>query len=82
MDETSFKKTCIKDNQKRGGIDQPFYGTWVADFRQDAGKFMLGKYLSDKENIRQRRRKLGMAVKGITPTASLPPKIGKMQSAG
>jgi hypothetical protein len=37
MDEESFKKTCIKEKQKEGGIDQPFYGTWVANFmpRQD-----------------------------------------------
>jgi hypothetical protein len=39
MDEEGFKKTCIKEKKKRGGIHQPFYGTWVADFtlRQDAG---------------------------------------------
>jgi len=44
MDEESFKKTCIKEKGKRGGIHQPFCGTWAADFmlRQDAGKFMLG----------------------------------------
>jgi len=44
MDEEGFKKTCIKERKKRGGIHQPFYGTWVADFmlRQDAGRFMLG----------------------------------------
>ena len=37
---------------KRGGIHQPHYGTWVADFilRQDAGRFMLGRYLSDKKS--------------------------------
>ena len=39
-----FKKISIKEKEKRGGIHQPSYGTWVADFmlRQDAGKFMLG----------------------------------------
>ena len=39
MDEEGFKKTCIKEKKKRGGIHQPFYGTWVADFtlRKDAG---------------------------------------------
>ena len=53
MDEEGFKKTCIKKKKKRGGIQQPLYGTWVADFmlRQDAGRFMLGKYLSDKKNF-------------------------------
>ena len=51
MDEEGFKKTCIKEKEKRGGIQQPLYGTWVADImlRQDAGRFMLGKYLSDKK---------------------------------
>jgi len=51
MDEEGFKKTCIKEKNKREGIHQPFYGTWVEDFmlRQDAGRFMLGKYLSDKK---------------------------------
>jgi len=50
MDEEGFKMTCIKEKKKGGGIHQPFYGTWVADFmlRQDAGNFMLGKYLGDK----------------------------------
>jgi len=32
MDEEGFKKTCIKEKKKRGGIHQPFYGTWVAHF--------------------------------------------------
>ena len=40
------KKTYVKKKKKRGGIHQPFYGTWVSDFmlRQDAGRFMLGKF--------------------------------------
>jgi len=49
IDEERFKKTCIKENPKRETIHQPSYGAWVADFmlRQDAGKSMLEKYLSD-----------------------------------
>ena len=86
MDEEDFKKTCTRENlkKKRGDIHQPFYGTWVADFmlRQDAGRFMLGKYLSDKKILWRRRRRLGMAVAGNTPTDSFLTKIGKMQSAG
>jgi len=72
MDAEGFKKTCIREEKKGGDIHQPFYGTWVADFmlRQDAGRFMLGKYLSDKKITWQRRRRLGMAVAGNTPTAS------------
>jgi len=46
-----YPKVLIK--QKRGGIHQSFYGTWLVDFilRQDAlaGKFMLGRFLSDKK---------------------------------
>ena len=51
MDEEGFKKTCIREEKKRGDIHQPFYGTWVADFmlRQNAERFKLGKYLSDKK---------------------------------
>jgi len=51
MNGEGFKKTCIKEKKKRGGIHQPLYGTWVAGFilRQDAGSFMPGKYLSDKK---------------------------------
>ena len=35
----------------QASTNQPLHGTWVADFmlRQDAGRFMLGKYLSDKQ---------------------------------
>jgi len=84
MDEEGFKKTCIKEKKKRGGIHQTLYNTWVADFmlRQDAGKFMLGKYLNDKKIPWQRRRQLGMAMAGNTPTASFLTKIGKIRSAG
>jgi len=84
MDEEDFKTTCIREKKQRGDIHQPFYRTWVADFmlRQDAGRFMLGKYLSDKKIPWRRRRQLGMAVSGNTPTASFLTKIGKIQSAG
>jgi len=77
-DEEGFKKTCVKEKEKKRGIHQPLYGTW----RQDARRFMLGKHLSDKKIPWKRRRRLGMAVAGNTPTASFLIKIGKMQSAG
>jgi len=84
MDEEGSKKTCMRAKKKGEDIHQPFYSTWVADFmlRQDAGRVMLGKYLSDKKIPWRRRRRLGMAVAGHTPTASFLTKIGKMQSAG
>jgi len=84
MNEESFKKTCIREKKKRGDIHQPLYGTWVADFmlRQDAGRFMLGEYLSDKKIPWRRRRRLGMAMAGNTPSASFLSKIGKMLSPG
>jgi len=84
MHEEGFKKTCIEEKKKGGGIHQHFYGTWVADFmlRQDAGMFMLGKYLSDNKIPWQQRRQLGMVVARNTPTASFLTTIGKMQSAG
>jgi len=84
MDKEGFKKTCIREKKKWGGTHQPLYDTWVGDFmlRQDAGRFMLGKYLSDNKIPWRRRRRLGMVVAEITPTASFLTKIGKMQSAG
>jgi len=84
IDEEGFKKTCIKEKKRRGDIHQPFYGTWVADFmlRQVAGRFMLGKDLSDKKIPWQRGRRLGMTVARNTSTANFLSKIGKMQSAG
>jgi len=48
----------------------------------DAGKFMLGKNLSDKQISWSRRRRFWMAMAGITPTASQLTKISKIQSAG
>jgi len=79
MDEEGFKKTCIKEKKKRG----PLYCTWVADFilRQDAGRFIRGKFLSDKKVLWQRWRRLGMVVAGNTPTDSFLTKIGKIQLA-
>jgi len=43
MDKERFKKTCIKKKGKKGGIHQPSYSTWVADFmlRQDARKLNI-----------------------------------------
>jgi len=72
MDKEGFKNAFIKEEKKRGDIHQPLYGTWAADFmlRQDAGKFMLGKFPSDKKIPWQQRRRLWMAVAGNTLTAS------------
>jgi len=68
MDEETFKKTCIKEKRKRRGIYQPLYGTWVADFilRQYAGKFMLGRYFSDKHIPMESNKTFGDGG-GITP---------------
>jgi len=61
MDKEGFKKICIREKKKRGDICQPFYGTWVADFmlRQDAGRFMLVKYLSDQKNPMAAKETIG-----------------------
>jgi len=44
-------KGHVSRTVKIGSIHPPFYGTCVADFmlRQNARKFMLGTYLSNKE---------------------------------
>jgi len=80
----SFKETYIKEKENRGGTHQPFYGTWLADFmlRQTARRFLLVKYWIDKKIPWNRRRRLGMVVAEISPTASFPTKIGKIQSTG
>jgi len=72
MDEEGIKKTCIREKKKRGDIHQPVYGTWVAVFmlRQDAERFMLGKYLSDKKIPWWQRRQLGIAVQEINAMAA------------
>ena len=68
----------IKEKGKREGTHQPFYGTWVAAFmlKQDAGRFMLGKYLSDKKSM-ETEQTIG---DDGGPTSSFPIKIGRMQS--
>jgi len=47
-------KILLSRRRKKGEAPTSLsgYGTWVTDFmlRQDAGRFMLGKYLSDKKS--------------------------------
>jgi len=45
-------------------------------------KSVLGKYICHKQRLWKRKRRLGIALAGFTPTASRITKIGKMQSAG
>ena len=51
MDEERSQKTCIKEKDEKGSIQQPFHGTWVLEFmlRQNVGEFRLGKYLNDNK---------------------------------
>jgi len=53
LDEESFKKTCIKEKKKRGGIHQPLHGTWVVDFmlRQDAQIPMDLNYIDPQSRV-------------------------------
>ena len=63
-----FQKGLYQGEGKRGRHPPSFLRhivrTWVADFmlRQNAGKFMLGKYLFDKTNPWTRRKQLGMVM--------------------
>jgi len=52
-------------------------GTWNQTIR-----YFRDSHLGDKKIPWRRRRRLGMAVAGNTPTASFLTKIGKMRSAG
>jgi len=48
---------------------------------QDAGRFMIGKYLIDQKILWKRKRRSGIVVAGNMPTASFLTKMGKMQLA-
>ena len=83
MDEEGFKKTCIKQKEKKGKHPPAFLRYMDNRIHAETGyrKVFLGKYLSDKKIPWPRRRRLRMAVARNTPTASFLTKIGKMQSA-
>jgi len=78
MDDEIFEKTCIRENGKRGSIHQPFHGTLIADFmlRQEAGKFMLGKYFRQEKSMEVKK------TFGRNNARQSFTKIGKTQSAG
>ena len=79
LGSTRQSNTCIEEKGKKRIIYQAVYHVCVADImlRQDTGKIKLGKYLSDKQILRRRRTCSGLAVAGITTTASHT-KMGKM----
>jgi len=74
MDEERFKKTCIKEKGKKGSIHQHFYCTCAADFmfrvKKSCKKVYAGNVFERQTIPWRRNRRLGMAVTGITPTAS------------
>ena len=86
MDENGFGKACARKIRRRedGGIRNPLHGTWMVDFmtRQDAGKFLLARYLSDKQVSWKGRRQMRRAVVETTPTGSWLDKIGKLPTVG
>ena len=45
-DDKNFEKICVKRRRANQNIQQPLYGTLMADLmpRQDEGRFILGKY--------------------------------------
>ena len=65
--DKDFEKTCVRKRRADKTIQHPLYGTWVADFmlRWDEGRFIPGKYLSNKQVPWKRRRRLRMAVAGF-----------------
>jgi len=55
-------KRIVSRRRKKGeGNQQSLYSTWAVDLmlRQDAGRFMLGKYLSDKKNAIEVKETIG-----------------------
>jgi len=68
-----FKRLVIRRKKKgEASTSLSTDGIWVADIllRQNEGKLMLGKYLGDKKIPWRQRRHLGMALAGMTLTAS------------
>jgi len=59
-----LEKTCVRKSKANKGIQRPLYGKWVADFmlRQDEGRYILGKYLSNKQIPWRSRMQIGMAL--------------------
>jgi len=45
MDEEIFKKTCVKEKEKKGGMHQPFYGNMARGLHAETGirKVYAGK---------------------------------------
>jgi len=54
-----FKKTCIKEEKKRGRIHSLQHMGSRFMLRQGAESFMLGKYLSDKKNYMAAKETIG-----------------------
>jgi len=83
-----MKGTLINQGEEKKGRHAPaslrqIYGTSVAEYmlKQDAGRFMLGKYLSNKKIHGSEGDDWGWRWQE-NPTASFLTKKGKMQSAG
>ena len=76
-------ETCVRKRRANKNIQQLLHRTWVADFMvRPEGRFDLGKFLSNKQFPWKRRRRMGMAVAGVTPTGIWLKKIGKLPTAG
>jgi len=83
MDDEIFEKTCIREKGKRRSIHQPFHGTLITDFmlRQEAGKFMLGKYFRPKKSMEVKKMFGDGCCRNYAHSQSLE-KMGKTQSEG
>jgi len=79
--EVSYDPSMVMALQHGTWMDEQGFKKTCIREKEKGGDIHLGKYLSDKKIPWQRRRRLGMAVAGNTPTASFLTKIGKMQSA-
>ena len=61
MEKESFKKTCIKEKEKNGGIHKPFYGEWSGGLYGETGrrKVYAGGVFEWQKNPMEAKETLG-----------------------
>jgi len=74
---TENSSSCVRTRAEQGNINQPAYGTWIADFTLllNESRAFLGKYLNDLCVPWRHKMREMMAIAGIIPVAKWLAKI-------